>query len=245
MHGQLLLEVHKKDSCKWENQFWIFSKRSYLLNGKRNNRRHWGLEIKNIIRPYVEVFGLHQALWSSHKCKWFHYRGSPYAKWTPNHFWQQEALWWLTHKKELYVVVCYLKTWQHYLRMHKSIWSLQIMPPSDILKPNQGPQQNSWNGTCLHITRCGIDPQNRLKQCSPRFVESKGIILNGKTPDQNPSTKGHLPRRKEPQVEDKISLCARSLHTKNIFKNYESEERWKTSPWKKGCWQESNCEYMC
>jgi hypothetical protein len=32
-------------------------------------------------------------------------------------------------KKKLYVVMCYLKTWQHYLGMHKTTWSLQIMPP--------------------------------------------------------------------------------------------------------------------
>jgi hypothetical protein len=28
-------------------------------------------------------------------------------------------LWWPTHEKELYVIVCCLKTWQHYLGMHK------------------------------------------------------------------------------------------------------------------------------
>jgi len=27
---------------------------------------------------------------------------------------------WLTHEKELYIVVCCVKTWQHYLGMHKT-----------------------------------------------------------------------------------------------------------------------------
>jgi len=29
-------------------------------------------------------------------------------------------LWWPTHEKELYIVMCCLKTWQHYLGTHKT-----------------------------------------------------------------------------------------------------------------------------
>jgi hypothetical protein len=27
---------------------------------------------------------------------------------------------WLIHEKELYIIVCCVKTWKHYLRMHKT-----------------------------------------------------------------------------------------------------------------------------
>jgi hypothetical protein len=27
---------------------------------------------------------------------------------------------WLTHEKELYIIMCYVKTWQHYLGTHKT-----------------------------------------------------------------------------------------------------------------------------
>jgi hypothetical protein len=50
------------------------------------------------------------------------------------------------------------------------------MPPWDTLKPNQVLQKNSQDGRCLGIARCGIDPQNMLKQCSPWFVELEGGI---------------------------------------------------------------------
>jgi hypothetical protein len=29
-------------------------------------------------------------------------------------------LWWPTHEKELYVIICCLKTWQHYLGVHET-----------------------------------------------------------------------------------------------------------------------------
>lgn len=49
---------------------------------------------------------------------------------------------WLTHDKELYIVVCCVKTWQHYLGMHeKKVFVDNFF--LNILKPNQGPQRNS------------------------------------------------------------------------------------------------------
>jgi hypothetical protein len=45
-------------------------------------------------------------------------------------------VWWPTHEKELYVVVCCLKAWQHYLGTHKtkvymdniSLWYFETQP---------------------------------------------------------------------------------------------------------------------
>lgn len=49
-------------------------------------------------------------------------------------------LWWPTHEKELYIVVCCLKAWQHYLGMHKtkvymdniSLWYFETQPKTSM-----------------------------------------------------------------------------------------------------------------
>jgi hypothetical protein len=53
---------------------------------------------------------------------------------------------WPTHEKELFVVMNYLKTWQHYMGLKKIKIFMDNVCVLDISKCNQGPLQNNCVG---------------------------------------------------------------------------------------------------
>jgi hypothetical protein len=59
-----------------------------------------------------------------------------------------EQLQWPIHKKELYVVVCCLKTWQHYFRMHKTkVYTNNISLRYFETQPKASMKHLKWHNT--------------------------------------------------------------------------------------------------